>query len=239
MKYAERDFLFYWRLQYMPDLLDFARFTIPVYFGEFPAVGKNNVGFEGVDKAVNEQLEKSANNRNKAIEVASRIDSAGTLEEALKVIGIRSKGLINARQPRPPGEKPAVSTGNVAAIPVSELINEIEPGQEYAMKAMQFTKDGTVLSPESIPVLEALASYMADNPNIKILISGHTCNTGTADNFALSRQRAEMIASFLRSKGIAGSRLSTVGYGPTRPIADNSTQAGREKNRRAEFAIVN
>jgi outer membrane protein OmpA-like peptidoglycan-associated protein len=71
-------------------------------------------------------------------------------------------------------------------------------------------------------------------------IEGHTDNIGKADdNLQLSQNRADACKQYLVKKGIEESRISSVGYGDMRPIADNATEEGRAKNRRTEFNIRN
>ena len=77
---------------------------------------------------------------------------------------------------------------------------------------------------------------MNDNPDISFEVQGHTDNTGNAAlNQALSEQRAAAIVAKLVEMGISPSRLSAKGFGQSSPIADNSTDEGRAKNRRVEF----
>ena len=79
---------------------------------------------------------------------------------------------------------------------------------------------------------------MKDVPSLKIEISGHTDNTGSASlNASLSQDRAEAVVKYLTTKGIAGSRMTAMGYGSSRPIASNGTADGRQQNRRTEFEI--
>lgn len=87
--------------------------------------------------------------------------------------------------------------------------------------------------------LDALVSYLSTTPNATILIEGHTDNTGTvAFNLALSSQRAQAIAQYLIAAGINKLRISTTGYGATKPVASNDTEAGRALNRRTGFTIT-
>jgi outer membrane protein OmpA-like peptidoglycan-associated protein len=87
--------------------------------------------------------------------------------------------------------------------------------------------------------LDALVSYLSTTPNATILIEGHTDNTGTvAFNLALSSQRAQAIAHYLITGGINKLRISTQGYGATKPVASNDTEAGRALNRRTGFTIT-
>ena len=91
---------------------------------------------------------------------------------------------------------------------------------------------------ESKKVLESFADYLKDNPKMIIEIQGHTDNVGAAAaNQALSANRAFTVKATLESFGIHGDRIKAKGFGPSRPIADNSSESGRAKNRRTEFLI--
>jgi OOP family OmpA-OmpF porin len=73
----------------------------------------------------------------------------------------------------------------------------------------------------------------------KIEIAGHTDNVGKdADNLKLSLQRAEAVRNYLIKKGIKADRITAKGYGATQPVADNGTDAGRQKNRRTEVVLL-
>lgn len=87
--------------------------------------------------------------------------------------------------------------------------------------------------------LDDLVTAMTDYPNMTIELGGHTDSTGDPEsNQSLSELRAKAVYNYLASKGIVASRLSAVGYGQTRPIDSNDTEAGREANRRTEFKIL-
>jgi OOP family OmpA-OmpF porin len=80
---------------------------------------------------------------------------------------------------------------------------------------------------------------LKEYPDIRIEISGHTDSRGKADyNRDLSQRRADAVKVYFIGKGIDPSRLTTVGYGMDRPIADNTTESGRSKNRRTEFRLL-
>ena len=87
--------------------------------------------------------------------------------------------------------------------------------------------------------LDKLVGVLESNPDTNINVYGHTDSKGSDEyNQSLSEKRANSVISYLVSKGIAKSRLFAMGVGEKEPIADNSTDAGRAKNRRVEFAIT-
>jgi outer membrane protein OmpA-like peptidoglycan-associated protein len=102
------------------------------------------------------------------------------------------------------------------------------------------TNSDKIQGAKSFAVLDAVVSAMKNHPEIfQVEVAGHTDNVGPADNNrTLSQKRAEAVVAYLREKGIEGPRLQPKGYGPDKPIADNKTNAGRQKNRRVEFNIL-
>jgi len=92
---------------------------------------------------------------------------------------------------------------------------------------------------EAFPMLTEAVLIMKKNPDLKVEIDGHTDNTGTAAyNMALSEKRAEAVKDHLVTRGVDPKRLTTKGFGFTKPAASNDTKAGRSKNRRVEFTPV-
>ena len=80
---------------------------------------------------------------------------------------------------------------------------------------------------------------ITDNPKLAIQLSGHTDNVGQPrDNLLLSEQRARAVVDYLTKKGIVPTRLSAKGYGETKPLADNATEAGKAQNRRTELLVT-
>lgn len=95
------------------------------------------------------------------------------------------------------------------------------------------------VKPQFRPVLDQLAYSISQYPNTLIRVEGHTDSTGSASfNQTLSENRASSVASYLMQRGVAGNRVESIGYGFTRPIADNSSAAGRAQNRRVEVLII-
>ncbi|MBS1758601.1 MAG: OmpA family protein [Bacteroidetes bacterium] len=99
-----------------------------------------------------------------------------------------------------------------------------------------FDIDKSNLKPESMGTLNMIVGVLKSNPDIKFEIDGHTDNTGNAThNMTLSQQRADAVKAQLEKMGIDGARLSTKGFGDTKPISDNDSPEGRANNRRVEF----
>ncbi len=125
-----------------------------------------------------------------------------------------------------------------------ELKNDVQlqsakSGATVVLKNIFFDSGKSDLRPESTIELQKLVKLLLENPSIKIEISGHTDNTGNADaNLALSKSRAQKVSEYLSSSGIPNNRLIYKGYGSTKSIADNTTEEGRQKNRRTEFKIL-
>ncbi len=106
-------------------------------------------------------------------------------------------------------------------------------------KNIQFATNSFRLEPVSTIELDKLVQLLAENPSLKVQISGHTDNTGNAaENLKLSDNRAKSVVDYLISKGIAAARLSWKGYGATQPVADNNTEAGKAINRRTAFVVT-
>lgn len=99
-----------------------------------------------------------------------------------------------------------------------------------------FDIDKSDIKPQSMGTLNMIVGVLKANPDLKFKIDGHTDNTGeAAHNLTLSQQRAEAVKAELIKMGIDGSRLTTKGFGDTKPISDNTTPEGKANNRRVEF----
>jgi OOP family OmpA-OmpF porin len=109
-----------------------------------------------------------------------------------------------------------------------------------AIQGINFKSNSAVILKGSFVVLDRAADLLKEYPDIKVEISGHTDDRGKPElNKALSQKRAEAVRDYLFGKGIAADRLTAVGYGSDRPIDDNKRSAGRAKNRRIEFNLIN
>jgi OmpA-OmpF porin, OOP family len=113
------------------------------------------------------------------------------------------------------------------------------PDDRLVLVGVNFAFDKSELLPESYPVLDKAVKLLNDKPEINVEIQGYCDYIGSdVYNQELSEDRAQTVKTYLVSKGIAVSRLSTVGYGKKYPIEDNKTEEGRAMNRRIVFKII-
>ena len=118
-------------------------------------------------------------------------------------------------------------------------LEPLETGAKVTLNNVYFDVSLAVLRPESYPELDKLVALMQENPRTKIKVEGHTDVVGDYDaNLELSKNRVQSVKEYLVSKGIDGSRVEVTGYGSSRPLNKNGTQAERQKNRRVEFTIT-
>ena len=112
--------------------------------------------------------------------------------------------------------------------------------QIVILEKLYFSSGKEVLLRRSYPVLTAVAAVLKGNPDIlQVRVEGHTDGKGRDSyNQKLSQRRSETVMRRLISEGVASERLEAVGYGEARPVADNETAGGRERNRRVEFRIL-
>jgi len=102
-----------------------------------------------------------------------------------------------------------------------------------------FALDSAKIDDKSNKVLDKALAVLKEYPGVKLEIAGHTDNSGYLEyNLDLSRRRAMAVKSWFVSRGIDATRLVAVGYGRSRPIAPNTNEAGRAKNRRIEFVLL-
>ncbi|MCW3102681.1 MAG: outer membrane protein/peptidoglycan-associated protein [Bacteroidetes bacterium] len=111
----------------------------------------------------------------------------------------------------------------------------ISPPKTYTLDNVFFDTGKSTLKPESSKELNELVEYMLMKKSLKIEIAGHTDNVGNKDaNQKLSEDRANAVRTYLVKKGVEAGRVIAKGYGDTQPVAENTTDAGKQKNRRTE-----
>lgn len=115
----------------------------------------------------------------------------------------------------------------------------IKVGATVTLNNIYFEKASATLLPESVPELDKILQFMTNNPLVVIELSGHTSSEGKDDyNLNLSTDRANAIKQWLVYKGVNEKQILAVGFGKTKPVADNNTEEGRKKNRRVELKII-
>lgn len=147
------------------------------------------------------------------------------------------------------GKKAFAVTGNEAApapvvpkpapvVPKPKKVN-VQKNKIVIDEKVQFENDKAVILPASHALLDEVVGVIKENPQIKkVLVEGHASSDGDdKHNLQLSDDRAKAVMAYLVAKGIEQGRLEAKGFGETQPIADNATEAGKEKNRRVEFTI--
>jgi OOP family OmpA-OmpF porin len=104
------------------------------------------------------------------------------------------------------------------------------------LRGVHFDFDKSNIRPDAQPILDEAADILTKNPDVTVNVDGY-CDIigGFAYNMRLSQRRADAVASYLESKGIAANRLVTHGYGKTHFVATNATPEGRAENRRVEL----
>lgn len=118
-------------------------------------------------------------------------------------------------------------------------LEPIQIGSKVVMKNIFFNHDAYILKDESKVELQKLLSILNQIKGLKIEVSGHTDNTGTADyNQKLSENRAKSVANYLISHGIDSTRITWKGYGENQPLDTSETTEGKAKNRRTEFKVT-
>ena len=116
----------------------------------------------------------------------------------------------------------------------------VESGQIRTLEPIFFEYNRAKIQPRSEPMLMEMATLIKSRADLgRISIEGHTDDRGAAAyNLKLSQERAEAVRSFLIAAGVEAERLEAHGFGKTRPIDDNKTEAGRARNRRVDFRLV-
>ena len=170
-------------------------------------------------------------------------------------LGYLLGGLIGGKTARIVGAGIGAAAGGYVGYRMDEQIRELEEatagsgvdvsqtpngdGILVNLPDVTFAVDSTTISPAMRQTLDGVAQSMINYPNSLIDVMGHTDSTGSdAYNLDLSRRRADSVANYLVSRGVAGARVERIGYGEQYPIADNTTESGRQQNRRVEIRIT-
>jgi uncharacterized repeat protein (TIGR01451 family) len=171
--------------------------------------------------------------------------------DIVDIVNVRNEAILTQKNPVSPEEVEGEVPPRIEErLPVTETtvfprVREREtvvvtPEKLELTRNIHFEFNKATIRPESFQILNDVAAVLKDNPQLNILIEGHTDAVGSVEyNQKLSDRRAASVKTYLVSKGVAASRLSTKGQGKLSPIASNDTAVGRALNRRVEFLIVN
>ena len=179
---------------------------------------------------------------------ASRTDESGApayvsvlVSRALGAVHAQTVLVLPASAPRETRPLPAAAGATApAGLPQDEtvLMARLTEAGHVTVRGLEFETGGTSLSPASAPALEVTARLLKANPEIRILIVGHSDNQGTLEaNIDLSRRRAEAVRDALVGLGVAPERLEPRGAGFLAPVTTNATPEGRALNRRVELVV--
>ncbi len=121
----------------------------------------------------------------------------------------------------------------------SSLSDELKKSGHVAVYGIHFETGKAAILPDSESVLGEIVKMLQQSPDVKLSVEGHTDNIGpAASNQALSEKRAQAVVEWLTAHGLPSARLKAKGWGQSKPVADNTTDDGRAKNRRVELVKI-
>lgn len=125
---------------------------------------------------------------------------------------------------------------NLTTVLKAEELKEKLAVEGHVALHLNFDTDKATLRPDAQPVLAEVQQLLAQSPDLRLAVQGHTDNSSTpAHNQQLSEARAKAVVAALTAQGTTASRLQAAGFGQSQPLADNATEAGRAQNRRVEL----
>ena len=128
---------------------------------------------------------------------------------------------------------------NLVPVALDVFLEPVETGASAVLNNLFFDFGKYELKDKSITELDKALRFLNDNPKVRVEISGHTDNVGTAAaNLQLSLKRAQSVATYLIAHGIASGRIIQKGYGADKPLKPNDTEENKQINRRIEFRVV-
>lgn len=164
-------------------------------------------------------------------------DTKATLEGAAigaAVGGLAGAGIGHYMDKQEQALRQAMAASEAASIQRQGDILEVTLKSDFL-----FDVDSSIVKPGGYAEIDRLARILNQYPDTRIRIEGHTDSTGSEEyNLRLSQRRADAVKQLLVSRGVADYRITTIGYGESRPKASNATPAGRQLNRRVEIYIM-
>jgi OOP family OmpA-OmpF porin len=180
----------------------------------------------------------SSTDQQRYLAALKKSDSGDIYVDVFTALG--TSGVLNALQNRAMTEvevvEPKGMANSMVKVDSDAIASALESTGKIALQNIYFDTAKATLKPESSDPVMQIAKALKAHPELKVEIGGHTDNTGTpATNLTLSQQRADAVRAALITQGIPAARLTAKGYGQTRPVADNGTEAGKAQNRRVEL----
>jgi outer membrane protein OmpA-like peptidoglycan-associated protein len=118
-------------------------------------------------------------------------------------------------------------------------LDPAKSGRSAVLNNLFFDSNQATIKPRSRTELDRLVEFLRQDPSLRVEVAGHTDNVGTpAANLSLSQRRAQAVLSYLSAHGVPATRLRAKGYGETKPLAANDSEAHRAQNRRIELRIL-
>ena len=184
------------------------------------AWGNGSVVFNGSTAVVTGEVKTDAERKKRYDELATVLGSTTEID-----------GQIQVKSNQAGQAKP------VSSRPGSSLVSRIH--EVMAGKSIEFEIGSAALAPRGMKLLDELVPIIQSDKGIRLEVGGHTDNYGDPRfNQMVSQARAVAVAQYLISKGVDSQRLTSKGYGDTKPIASNKTRAGRQQNRRVTFQAL-
>ena len=167
-----------------------------------------------------------------------KVDTDGDgLSDYAEVMQYKTNPLVKDTDGGSVNDGEEVAAGTNPLDPRDDVL-DLHEGASFSLEGILFETGSANIKAESIPILEQAYAALAANRDVKVLITGHTDNVGSAQsNMTLSQNRANSVRTWLVNRGIAADRLRAEGRGLTQPRATNNTPEGRALNRRIEFMV--
>ena len=200
-------------------------------------VHRGRVSEEGSDKPVAASLAVYAAGSQEPVLVVEADSLSGNFSMALEhtgpfLIELNAEGYFFLNRPLSFDTDSTLLVRNYSLQPMQK-------GARIVVENILFNTGKATLRAESYAELNKLARLLNENPEVRIEVSGHTDNVGSAAvNNRLSGQRAESVKGYLEMQGVAADRIESAGYGFERPIAPNNSEEGRAANRRVEIEVI-
>lgn len=181
--------------------------------------------------AAQDEVERAETRRQKVLIQARKAEAMAAERRAQKALSKAQKQRREAEQARQRAEELAQRVNKLEA-------QQTERGLVLTLGDVLFDFDKATLKPGGERAVNNLYTFLKEYPERRVMIEGYTDNVGPAEyNKQLSRRRANAVRKALMEKGIRSMRIQIRGYGERYPVASNSTEAGRQQNRRVEVVI--